>query len=189
MQKYTIKFIHFFGRIIRNVKPDTEGPYIMITFLSELIKTTGEVPDRPAVVDLDGNRTTTYRELLTFAYKVNAWLRERGIGREDVCAIYFPRGVEYIAVRIGIMMAGACCVNLEDLMGRERIDFVIKDCACKAVFTKDKWEEAMSLPCCEDIADPDDKDLAFIIYTSGSTGTPFLPIWLHPMYFAWQSAP
>ncbi len=144
----------------------------MITFLSELIKTAKEVPDRPAVVDMDGKRSTTYKELIMYAKKVNAWLKSRGIGREDVCAIYLQRGVEYIAVRIGIMMAGACCVNLEDLMGRQRIDFVIRDCGCKAVFDKEKWEEAMSLPCCEDIADPDDKDLAFIIYTSGSTGTP-----------------
>jgi acyl-coenzyme A synthetase/AMP-(fatty) acid ligase len=144
----------------------------MFPFLRDLIETSKVLPDRPAVVDMDGRRSTAYRELLVYAGKVNAWLRDHGIGREDVCAVYLPRGVEYIAVRIGIMMAGACCVSLEDLMGRERIDYVIKDCGCKVVFDREKWEEAMEISCCEAVADHDEHDLAFITYTSGSTGTP-----------------
>ena len=144
----------------------------MITFLQNLSKTVEDVPQRAAVVDRDGLRITTYEELFTYAKKVNAWLRNNDIGREDVCAIYFSRGVEYIAVRIGIMMAGAASVGLEDLMGKDRIDYVIKDSRCRVVFDQEKWDEAMALMPCETIADPDDHDLAYIIYTSGSTGTP-----------------
>ena len=49
---------------------------------------------------------------------------------------------------------------------------MIRDSRCKVVFDEEKWTEAMLLPPCEEIADPDMHDLAFIIYTSGSTGTP-----------------
>lgn len=144
----------------------------MISFLQKLTDTARMFSDRPAVVDNDGDRITSYAELYENALKVNAYLRMQGIGKEDVCAIYFKRSMEYIATRIGIMMAGAAFVGLEDLMGKERIDFVIKDSGCKLVFDGEKWQEAMGLTPCSDIADPDPHDLAYIIYTSGSTGNP-----------------
>ena len=99
----------------------------MIEFLEILIDTARQYPDRPAVVDRDGMRTTTYSELYSCALKVNNWLRRHGIGREDVAAIYYPKGLEYIAIRIGIIMSGAAWLGLEDIMGRDRIDFAILD--------------------------------------------------------------
>ena len=144
----------------------------MITFLLELCRTVRDFPERPAVVDRDGTRVTTYQELSTAAKRVNAWLRNRGIGREDVCAIHLPRSMEYIAARLGIMMCGAASISLEDLMGKDRIEYVIRDSACRVVLDEEKWAEAMLLPPNDEMADPDPHDLAFIIYTSGSTGTP-----------------
>ncbi|MBQ7544246.1 MAG: AMP-binding protein [Synergistaceae bacterium] len=115
----------------------------MIEFLEIFIAAVKEHPDRPAVVDRDGTRTTTYAELYSCAFKVNNWLRTHGIGREDVAAIYFPKGLEYIAARIGIMMSGAAWLGLEDIMGRDRIDFAVHDSGCKVVFDMEKWNEAM----------------------------------------------
>ncbi len=144
----------------------------MIDFIKNFIKTANEYPDRPAVIDHDGTRITTYSELLAATLRVNAWLRNHGLGREDISAIYFPKSMEYIATRIGIMMSGGAWVGLEDLMGKERIDFVIQDSKCKVVFDEKIWSEVVALSPCEDIADSDSHDLAYIIYTSGSTGTP-----------------
>ena len=95
-----------------------------------------------------------------------------GIGAEKVVAIYYPKGVEYIATRIGVIMAGAAWVGLEDMMGSSRTAYVIKDCGCEVVFNSELWEEAMQMEPSYDFADPDDHDLAFFIYTSGSTGEP-----------------
>ena len=78
----------------------------MVQFLENLLITAKEYPDRTAVVDHDGNRTTTYRELVEKACRDNAWLRSKQIGREQVAALYFPKGVEYIAARLGIIMSG-----------------------------------------------------------------------------------
>lgn len=131
-----------------------------------------EYPDRIAVVDRDGGRSTSYRELFGCAMRVNRYLQSKGIGKEDTVGIYYPKGMEYIATRIGIIMAGAAWVALEDLMGKERIDYVINDCKCILVMSGREWEEAMELPECKDFREADPHDLAFYIYTSGSSGTP-----------------
>ncbi len=141
-------------------------------FINRLKKGTEMHPDRIAVVDRDGMRSTSYRDILAYAMRVNRYLRDRGIGKEDTVGIYFPKGMEYIATRIGIMMAGAAWVALEDLMGKERIDYVIKDCGCVLVMSGREWKEAIKLPECPDVKEADPHDLAFYIYTSGSSGAP-----------------
>ena len=128
--------------------------------------------DRIAVVDHDGERSTTYRQFYENCKKVNAYLRKKGIGTEDTVAIHVPRGMEYMAVRVGVIMAGAAWVSLEDMMGPERIAFVKKDCNCKLEFTMQSWDEAMKEAPCAEIKIAKPHDLAFYIYTSGSTGTP-----------------
>ena len=144
----------------------------MIRFLKMLRKTVEMFPDRVAVVDRDGTRSTTYRQLYDQAARVNHWMKAHDIGKESVAAIYFNKGAEYIATRLGVIMAGAAWVGLEDMMGSARIQYVIRDCGCKAVFDMHLWEEAMQLEPSYEFADPDDHDLAFFIYTSGSTGEP-----------------
>ena len=141
-------------------------------FIERLKKTAKEHPDRTAIVDRDGMRSTSYRELFDNAMRINRYLQDRGIGKEDTVGIYYPKGMEYIATRIGIMMAGAAWVALEDLMGKERIDYVINDCRCVLVMSGKEWEEAMELSECPDFREADPHDLAFYIYTSGSSGTP-----------------
>ena len=141
-------------------------------FIKKLKKNVKQYPDRIAVVDWDGMRSTSYRELFNYAMRVNRYLQNKGIGKEDTVGIYYQKGMEYIAIRIGIIMAGAAWVALEDLMGKERIDYVISDCKCVLVISEREWEEAMDLPECPDYIEADPHDLAFLIYTSGSSGTP-----------------
>ena len=131
-----------------------------------------QFPERIAVVDHDGERSTTYRQFYENCKKVNAYLRKKGIGSEDTVAIHVPRGMEYMAIRVGVIMAGAAWVSLEDMMGPERIAFVKKDCNCKLEFTMQCWDEAMKEAPCAEIKIAKPHDLAFYIYTSGSTGTP-----------------
>ena len=122
--------------------------------------------NRIAVVDHEGGRNTTYLEFYENCKKVNAYLRKKGIGTEDTVAIHVPRGMEYMAVRVGVI------ISLEDMMGLERIAFVMKDCGCKLEFTMQCWDEAMKEAPCAEIHKASPHDLAFFIYTSGSTGNP-----------------
>ncbi len=128
--------------------------------------------NRIAVVDHEGGRNTTYLQFYENCKKVNAYLRKKGIGTEDTVAIHVPRGMEYMAVRVGVIMAGAAWVSLEDMMGLGRIAFVMKDCGCKLEFTMQCWDEAMKETPCAEIHKASPHDLAFFIYTSGSTGNP-----------------
>lgn len=146
----------------------------MILFLKQIADACRRFPERPAVVDRDGARVTDYRSLNELSGRVAAYLKNHGIGREDVVALLLPKGMEHIAARIAVMKAGAAWVSLSDSMGAQRVRYAIRECSCALEFTMDSWQEAM---CCEALdesawADSASHDLAFIIYTSGSTGTP-----------------
>ena len=57
-------------------------------FIERLKMTAKEHPDRIAVVDRDGMRSTSYRELFDYSMKVNHYLQNKGIGKEDTVGIY-----------------------------------------------------------------------------------------------------
>ena len=146
----------------------------MIAFLKEISRACRSFPERTAVVDHDGARSTDYRSLNELSGRAAAWLKSRGIGREDVVALLLPKGMEHIAARIAVMKVGAAWVSLADSMGAERVRFAVRECGCAVEFTMDCWEEAMRFEALEESAWAESAvhDLAFIIYTSGSTGVP-----------------
>ncbi len=80
----------------------------MITFLKQISDACQRFPERPAIVDRDGARVTDYRSLNELSGRVAAYLKDRGIGREDVVALLLPKGMEHIAARIAVMKAGRC---------------------------------------------------------------------------------
>ena len=146
----------------------------MDRFLEKFYEHVKKSPELTAVVDQSGQRRTSYRELDELSGRIASMLRKRAIGREDVVAICVPRGVEFIAVRIGVMKVGAAWVGTETMMGEDRIRYIIKDSGSVLVIDEDTYEQAMGedrLPM-EEWSDPDPHDLAFIYYTSGSTGRP-----------------
>lgn len=146
----------------------------MSTILDRLDRAMMEYADTPAVIDRGGERITTYAEIDDISGRVATYLIKKGIGTESVCVIDCPRGLEFIAVRIGVIKAGAAWVGIEQMMGSERIDYITRNCNAAMVFDMEHFNAAMSeepLPHDKWIeAEP--HDLAFIIYTSGSTGTP-----------------
>ena len=146
----------------------------MIGFLKKVHDFAVNTPDSPAVVDMNGERTVTYRELDKLSGQIAAYLKYSGLRSEDIVLISCPRGAEYIAARIGVMKAGAAWVCVEEMMGRERIDYIRKDSKAVIELDKARITEALSfepMPF-EEWADPSPHHLAFIIYTSGSTGNP-----------------
>lgn len=49
--------------------------------------------DRIAIVDKDGDRKTTFKEVYSNAKRVCRYLQERGIGKEKVVGIYCQNNV------------------------------------------------------------------------------------------------
>ena len=146
----------------------------MIDYLQKFKETVAAYPERVAVLDKDGNRSTTYKKLDELSDRVAAFLKNKGFQKEDLIAINLEKSMEYLAVELGVMKAGIAYVPLSESMGQERITHVLKDSGAKLVFDAACWEKAMEAEplSTEAWADSDEHDLAFVIYTSGSTGTP-----------------
>lgn len=144
----------------------------MINLLEAFYTQVQNSPEKAAVVDQGGKRSTSYRELADISARLASWLFQKGIGREKLVAVRVPRGTAFIACRLAAMMVGAAWVGVEDMMGAERVAFILKDSGADLVIDEDAFREAMKqepFPP-ERWADPDPHDMAFVFYTSGSTG-------------------
>lgn len=146
----------------------------MISLLEQFYSFVKKIPEKAAIVDNGGERVTSYKELNDMSGRVASWLIHQGIGREDVVAVRVPRGVRFVAVRLAAMKAGAAWVGVEEMMGEERISYIIKDSGAVLVMDDENFDEALQEEplAVEKWADPDPHDMAFIFYTSGSTGRP-----------------
>ncbi len=128
-------------------------------------------PDRPAFVD--ENETLTFKELNEASGKIYAYLKEKGIGKEDFVQILLPRQVCIPASVIGIMKAGAAFILLEDTYPKDRVDYIYKDCNCKQRIDIKLYEKIMAEYEPVSGNEPTDlHDACFAVYTSGSTGNP-----------------
>ena len=114
----------------------------------------------------------TYAELDNLSGRVYAWLKAKGIGREDFVLLNLPRGVLPAVAMIGVLKAGAAFVPVEDGYAPERIAYIRKDCGCKLDIDRAAWEEILGTAPLAGHVQADDHDAAYAIYTSGTTGKP-----------------
>ncbi len=147
-------------------------------FLDRFEQIVDRYPDKAAIVDMDGARCTTYRELRDLSRRVAAGLcGQVGPGAADgvdgsAVLVCMDRRMEYVAAEIGVMMAGAAYVPLIPEYPQDRVDYIRKDCGAVCCIDA-AWMEALGEAAAgEDILKRDDDKRAMIIYTSGSTGAP-----------------
>ena len=143
-------------------------PYFMEAFQDSVCR----YPQQPMFVDAQHPDGFTRAEVDELSGRVYAYLKQRGVGREDMVMICLPRGAEIVVAMIGVWKAGAACTVAEDDLPAERIAFIQKDCGSKLVIDGALWPEIMQTPPLTGFARADDHDVAFALYTSGSTGTP-----------------
>ncbi|MEV6347158.1 non-ribosomal peptide synthase/polyketide synthase [Actinoplanes sp. NPDC051851] len=149
--------------------------------------------ESPAVSD--GIRTWSYGQLNAEANRVARWLISEGAGPEQLVGAALPRGIEQVAVLLGILKAGAAYLPLDPDLPAERIGHLVADARPALVLA----EDARTVPAIDGVrtiiapggivavraaqpdANPRDEDrvspltpqdLAYVIYTSGSTGMP-----------------
>lgn len=104
--------------------------------------------DKVALVDQDGTRSTTYRELDALSDRVAERLKRDGVLKGTAVLVRKPRGMEYIAEEIGILKYGCAYVPVLLEYPDDRVDYIKEDCR--------------EIPA----------DTAMLVYTSGSTGKP-----------------
>ncbi len=144
----------------------------MLNILELLEQYTAQSPHSAILYDDAHSKGLTYAKLDDMSGRVYAYLKAKGIGREDFVLIDLPRGVLPVVAMLGVWKAGAAWALVEDTYAPERIEYIRADCGCKLEMCRDNWDEIMR---CEPLsghetADP--HDAAYAIYTSGTTGNP-----------------
>ena len=147
-----------------------------------------ETPDAVAVIFAD--QPLTYGELDTRANRLAHRLIELGVGPEVRVAIAMRRSVETMVAFLAVLKAGGAYVPLDVAYPRERLLYMMQDCAAALVLTQsdlegqlplpeglptlavDRAEEWQSLPATAPTVALHGDNLAYVIYTSGSTGLP-----------------
>lgn len=120
----------------------------------------------------DSTKGITYGQFYELTGRVYAYLKSKGIGKEDFVMICLPRGIHPIIALGGILRAGAAFVIVEDNYAPERIEFIKKDCGCKLVIDAKVWAEVQLMQSINGFEPLDDHAAAFAVYTSGTTGNP-----------------
>lgn len=133
---------------------------------------------------IEGERRVSYAELDRMANNFAMRLRRLGVGADSTVALVAKRSIELIAAIYGILKAGGAYVPIDPTYPKDRVDYILGDCAPKAVVCfgapVDTQLPVLDLAQ-ENIFDGDgetiervntQKDLAYVIYTSGTTGRP-----------------
>lgn len=143
-----------------------------MNILELLARYTQEKPNAAILFDEANTKGITYAKLDELSGRIYAYLSEKGIGKEDFVLINLPRGVLPIIAMVGVWKAGAAWALVEDTYAPERIEYIRKDCGCKAELCADNWDEVMSTAPKSGFVKADEHDAAYAIYTSGTTGNP-----------------
>ena len=161
-----------------------DGPPF-VTVLDNLRSCIARAPDTIAVQD--GERRLTYLELARYASGLAARLTRRGIGPDDVVAVYAARSAELVVAELSVLLAGAAYLPLDPAHPAARIIELLALSDAAAVIStgplsSDDALRGRDLEIVDltevppaPLAEPaklDDAALAYVIYTSGSTGRP-----------------
>ena len=140
--------------------------------IEKLKQYTSQRPDEPILFDDANSKGITYAQLDEMSGKVYAYLKQKGIGREDFVLLGLPRGVMPIIAMVGVWKAGAAWALVEDTYAPERINYIRENCGCKLELNAANWPDVMHTAPLSGFVTPDPHDAAYAIYTSGTTGNP-----------------
>ncbi|HKX26842.1 MAG TPA: amino acid adenylation domain-containing protein, partial [Blastocatellia bacterium] len=132
----------------------------------------------------------SYRELDRRANQLAHYLKERGIGREDLVGICAERSLEMVIAILGILKAGAAYVPIDPEDPKQRLEYVLEDSGVKLLLAQERllgelgiesrrlvrldrdWGQIESCSGEAPEREVGEDGLAYAIYTSGSTGRP-----------------
>jgi amino acid adenylation domain-containing protein len=170
----------------------TQAAYAQEKLIHELFEEQVErTPDAVAVIY--DEQCLTYAELNGRANQLARYLRNRGVGPDQLVGIYVERSLEMVVGLLGILKAGGAYVPLDLNYPTERLQYMLKNAAPRVLLTQERLKTVL-LPMAtgvialdgdwSEIAEWEDgnldsrslqltsRHLAYVIYTSGSTGDP-----------------
>ena len=141
-------------------------------FILRLLDSLKTNEDKIAVVDQNGQRQTTYKDLFTMACRVTGYLQKKNYPPHSFIGISLPTSMEYVAAEIGIWLAGHAIVPMGDKYPKDRIDYIMHHCESPLLINDEVIQEMMKAEPTEHYVLPEEEDINALFYTSGSTGTP-----------------
>jgi amino acid adenylation domain-containing protein/thioester reductase-like protein len=179
-------------RQVLEVFNSKQATYPKEKLIHELLERQVErTPDGVAVV-YEGE-SLTYAEINGKANQLARYLRDKGVGSDQLVGICVERSVEMVTAILGVLKAGAAYVPLDPNYPAERLAYVLNDAAPKLLLIQESLRKKLPETVAEVItldhdwpviaqqssANLDAKalslgphNLAYVIYTSGSTGEP-----------------
>ena len=141
-------------------------------FILRLLDSFKTNEDKIAVVDQNGQRQTTYKELFAMACRVAGYLQKKNYQPHSFIGICLPTSMEYVASEIGIWLAGHAIVPMGDKYPKDRIDYIMHHCESPLLINDEVIQTMMKTEPTEKYVLPNEDDINALFYTSGSTGTP-----------------
>ena len=141
-------------------------------FILRLLDSFKKNEDKIAVVDQNGQRQTTYKELFTMACRVAGYLQQKNYHPHSFIGICLPSSMEYVAAEIGIWLAGHAIVPMGDKYPKDRINYIMHHCESPLLIDDDVIQAMMNTEPTDNYVQPNEDDINALYYTSGSTGTP-----------------
>lgn len=139
-------------------------------FIEQFEENVQRYPDK--VLLRDEHNSLTFRELDELSGRVYAYLKETGIGREDVVVVKLNRSVHPIVAMLGIWKAGAVAVVVEDSVSVDRMSCILADCRCKLLIDEECWLAITNTVPMANYTSTDVHDACQVVYTSGTEGKP-----------------
>ena len=142
-------------------------------------------PEATALVTAE--RRISYGELSRLANGVGWWLRERGVGPDELVAVVMEKGWEQVVAALGVLRSGAAYLPVDAELPRERIWHLLERGEVRLVVTQPgveervEWPEGVRCLVVDETMAGDERplppmqtpqNLAYVIFTSGSTGQP-----------------
>ena len=139
-----------------------------------------EYPERTAIVF--GQKKYTYGQLDKMSDALAYFLRDRGIGANDIVPIIARRSPYIIAGMLGILKAGGAYMPVSPHFPMQRAEYMIKNagakialtCGCSFGLTEEIMPESFdySYSSPSPLRRGCSCDICYVIFTSGSTGKP-----------------
>ena len=113
---------------------ETAGPELLRYWIERAAR---RGPDKPWVVAAEDGRTVSYGQLRDIVGRFAAFLRQRGMGRNDRVALLANNSIEHLLCYFGVMAAGAtvCTVHIE--MNRNQLGNIFERLKPKLILYQD----------------------------------------------------
>ncbi len=141
-----------------------------IRFIEKFEENVRLYPDK--VILQDQEASLTFKQLDELSGRVYAYLKQKGIGREDFVMIDLPHDIVALACMVGVWKAGAALVFCDDYFPKERKSYIYQTCSCKLTIDTNRLQEIKENEPLKGHQETSQHDAAFAVFTSGSEGKP-----------------